>query len=185
MRSVPNLISLARLPLAAAFVLSLGRPAWALAVLALAVFTDMVDGWYARHFHATTALGAILDGVMDKVFAATVIVSMIVFGWLTIAEGLLLATREIGELLLLIRWIVVRRIRERRVTRSANRLGKLATSLQLVTVAALLLGAPHRAVWIAVTAVCGAGAAIAYGIREWRAGGSSPTTPFGSSAPLR
>ena len=46
--NLPDLLSLVRLPLGVAFVPLAGRPTAALAVLALAAVSDVLDGWLAR-----------------------------------------------------------------------------------------------------------------------------------------
>lgn len=55
----PSLLSMARVPLAVAFVLWLNHPWVELAVLALAGATDVADGWWARRFGQVTATGEI------------------------------------------------------------------------------------------------------------------------------
>lgn len=165
---IPNWISLARIPLAAAFAMAVRGPRLAIGILALAGATDVLDGWYARRFHQTTPAGAILDAVMDKTFVLAVIVSMLGSERLSIGEGLLLGARDLTELPLLVRWMALSRIRQQRRRRSANRLGKLATVSQFATVAALLLGSPYRAVWIALTALSGALSGIVYAVKELR-----------------
>ena len=56
---VPGLLSLARVPLACVFPFVIGWPLIALAVLLVAGFTDVADGWYARRFDQATSTGAV------------------------------------------------------------------------------------------------------------------------------
>jgi phosphatidylglycerophosphate synthase len=70
---VPSLLSLARLPLAAAFVLLVDRPPVLVLVLVAAGVTDVLDGWYARRFDQVTATGAVVDPITDKLFVLTVV----------------------------------------------------------------------------------------------------------------
>jgi CDP-diacylglycerol--glycerol-3-phosphate 3-phosphatidyltransferase/cardiolipin synthase len=58
---VPGLLTLMRVPLAAAFPFVLGRPLVALGVLAAAGLSDVLDGWYARRFGQVTPTGTALD----------------------------------------------------------------------------------------------------------------------------
>src|SRR5262245_63420825 len=69
---LPNVVSLLRLPLAAAFPFAARRPKAALLVLLAAGATDVLDGWLARRRGEATALGAVIDPVADKVFALSV-----------------------------------------------------------------------------------------------------------------
>ena len=62
-------MSLARIPLAAAFVL-VPRVEWRVAILAVAAASDLLDGWLARRFGGSR-LGAVLDPVTDKAFMLT------------------------------------------------------------------------------------------------------------------
>ncbi len=82
--SAPNLISLARLPLAAAFVL-LPRVEFRLPVLAAAAASDLLDGWLARRL-GPSRLGAVLDPVTDKVFMICAFSVLAVSGVLTPLE---------------------------------------------------------------------------------------------------
>lgn len=165
---VPGLLSLCRLPLAVVFPFCIGRPGAALAVLAAAAGSDVLDGWYARRFHEETRTGALLDGVMDKVFVLTVVGTLVATGLITIVQVLLLAAREIGELALVATALVLRP-RPLGSHRSASFLGKLATVLQFATVVLVIVHAPLLGVAFAVTAACGALAAGEYWRNEWTA----------------
>jgi phosphatidylglycerophosphate synthase len=162
---VPNLLSLTRLPLAVAFPFAIGRGAAAsMAVLALAGLTDVADGWYARRFHQETPIGAVLDGWMDKLFVAAVVVTLVVFRSLSLTDALLLGARELGELPLLLRALLQKRPLQRGY--SAAFLGKLATVLQFATVISVILGTAHRSALVLCTSVCGLLAAAYYWARE-------------------
>ena len=166
---VPNLLSGARVPLAVAFPLAAGNAPLALGVLGFAGLTDVLDGWAARKLGQATPMGALVDGVADKVFAASVLGTLVATGMLSPAAALLLATRELGELPLAVRVLTSKRARLTEIDRKANRLGKVATVLEFATVLAVIARAPGKNVLLAATAVCGAAAAAAYWMREIRA----------------
>jgi len=67
--NIPNLLSLSRLPLAAGLFLAIAFDRWggAAIIIAVAVFTDWLDGWWARRYHCGTAVGRALDPLTDKV----------------------------------------------------------------------------------------------------------------------
>lgn len=182
---VPNLLSAARIPLALAFPLAVGRTGLTLAVLALAATTDVVDGWLARRFDQATPVGALVDGVADKVFGVSVLSSLVGAGMLSPAAALLLATRELGELPLALRVLLSRRARLAEVDRRANALGKAATALEVVTVVAIVLDAPARAPLLGATAACGLLAAATYWAREIRASRADAAPAAVAPAPLR
>ncbi len=163
----PSLISLTRLVFAAVFPWASSAPASALIVLALAAVSDVVDGWVARRYGLVSATGAVVDGITDKVFALTVVVTLLQQGrapWFTLA---LLGTREIGELPLVV-WLAASRSARhaRTVNAKANALGKAATVMQFVTVAAMLWGVSHWGLLLGATAAIGGVAAVSYWLRE-------------------
>jgi phosphatidylglycerophosphate synthase len=163
---IPGLLSLSRVPLAAVFAAVSAKPLPAIAVLTLAAATDLADGWYARQFHQETPTGRVLDPITDKLFVGGVIASLLASRSLTVGEALLLGTRELGELALLLVVLAVRQHRPRPI-RGANRWGKLATLMQFVSVAAILLETPYRQLWVLSTAACGIFATLSYARREW------------------
>ena len=165
----PGLFSRSRMPLAATFPLVLGHPLGALGVLAAAGLSDVLDGWLARRWGQVTPTGAALDPVTDKVFVTTVAASLVVGGYLSILDVVLLSTREIGEIPLVV-WLAVNRdARSRRADHpKANLPGKLATALQFGVATAALFRMPHLAWVIDATAGVGLLAAASYWAREIR-----------------
>jgi CDP-diacylglycerol--glycerol-3-phosphate 3-phosphatidyltransferase len=67
--TIPNLLSLSRVPLAAGLFACITYHWWpaALAVFAAAALTDWLDGWWARRFGPLSAVGRSLDPLTDKV----------------------------------------------------------------------------------------------------------------------
>jgi cardiolipin synthase len=168
---VPGLLSLSRLPLAAAFPFALDRPFVALALLCAAGFSDIADGWYARKFDQVTPTGVALDPMTDKLFVLTVAITLVRGGRLSAVDVLLVSTREIAELPLVL-WIAAStRARSRRAAHpSANAPGKLATVFQFATATAALFRFVELQWMIAATALAGAFAATTYWSRELRDG---------------
>jgi phosphatidylglycerophosphate synthase len=165
----PNLLSAARLPLAVAFPLAIGHAATALAVLGLAALTDVLDGFLARRLRQASPLGAVVDGIADKVFGVSVLVTLVAADLLSPALAVLLATREIGELPLALRVVASRPARDAVADRRANRFGKVATALELATAVAVIVHVAHVEVLVGLTAGFGVVAAVTYWTRELRA----------------
>jgi cardiolipin synthase len=167
--TVPGLLSLSRIPLAAGFPFAIGRPALALAILVAAGVSDVLDGWYARRFQQVTATGTALDPVTDKIFVAAVAFTLVARGGLSVADVVLLGTREIGELPLVV-WIATSRAARRMRSEhpSANVPGKLATVFQFAAVSAAILRSPARDALVDLTAVAGVLAAASYWARSLR-----------------
>lgn len=164
---IPSLLSLARVPLAVSFVLALNRPFVELAILAAAGLTDVLDGWYARRHGQVTATGAVLDPITDKLFVLTVVVALLATDRLSPLSLVLLATRELGELPLVIWWTLSHERRSAKVEQPmANYLGKLATVVQFATVASALFRGSFTNELLVVAAITGVVAAIGYWRRE-------------------
>jgi CDP-diacylglycerol--glycerol-3-phosphate 3-phosphatidyltransferase/cardiolipin synthase len=80
--NIPNILTLLRIALIPVFVGLFYLPfAWAYMacalVFALAALTDLLDGWLARKLNQTSALGAFLDPVADKLMVATALVLLV------------------------------------------------------------------------------------------------------------
>jgi CDP-diacylglycerol--glycerol-3-phosphate 3-phosphatidyltransferase/cardiolipin synthase len=159
---------MSRLGFAALFPLTIGRPAWSLAVLAAAGASDVLDGWYARHFHQETAAGAALDALTDKIFVIAVVVTLIASGALSLPRALLLGTRDVGELALAARLGFSRRRQQLRAPHYSNVAGKIATALQYAAVIAVILGSSRQLLWLIAAAAGGAVACISYWARDTR-----------------
>jgi len=170
---LPSLLSLARIPLAAAFALFSSHTTVGILILITSGVTDVLDGFFARRLHQTTPIGAIVDGVSDKVFVTTVIATVALQGKLVFAPiappvgvlvaGALLFARELGELPLVL-WFALSSKKKlgRPDNWAANAAGKIATLLQFVAIGTAMLGWRYTDVLLVVTAVSGAFTAALY-----------------------
>ncbi len=167
--NAPTLLSWARVPLAASFPFFVARPWVCLAILGAAALTDVLDGFVARRFGLATPTGAVVDGVTDKLFVGTVLVTLLVSRHLAPGDVVLLGTRELGELPLVL-WIALSpAARGRKVDDRANAVGKAATTLQFATIVATLVRSELRVPSLYATALVGAAAAVTYWVRALRA----------------
>jgi phosphatidylglycerophosphate synthase len=73
--TVPNLVSLSRLPLVAGIVVLVDSPL-RYVLFFLVVLSDGVDGWLARRLDQETELGALLDPALDKLTALVLVVAL-------------------------------------------------------------------------------------------------------------
>jgi cardiolipin synthase len=165
--NVPNVLSLTRVPLAGLFPFTVNRPIAALAVLAAAGVSDVLDGWWARSRGQVTTVGAVLDPITDKLFVGAVVVTLVVTGRLGPVAVLCLTTREIGEAPL-VAWLALSpAMRAHRAKHAgANLLGKLVTLLQFACVT-VAIAQPKWNVQrglLAASAVFGVLSAVSY----WR-----------------
>ena len=79
---MPNILTLSRIAVIPIFVVFFYLPFdWhylaACLVFIMAAVTDVLDGYYARKFGQTSALGAFLDPVADKLMVAVVLVLLV------------------------------------------------------------------------------------------------------------
>jgi CDP-diacylglycerol--glycerol-3-phosphate 3-phosphatidyltransferase len=111
----------------------------AFVIFALAAATDFFDGAVARARRETSALGAALDPVADKILVAAALV-------LLVRNGVIAGYGALAALAVIAREMLVAGLREalagdaRRL--AVTGLAKFKTAAQLVAVGALLLGAP-------------------------------------------
>ena len=101
---------------------------WATALFVVAMATDQIDGWLARRWNQTSALGALLDPIADKVLvlaAMTMLVGQhVVPAWMVaaiVARELIVSGLRMAAL-------------ERDIVIAARDLGKLKTWAQAVAV---------------------------------------------------
>jgi CDP-diacylglycerol--glycerol-3-phosphate 3-phosphatidyltransferase len=139
-----NLLTLSRvllvIPLAAMFYVN---ASWAmsaaLAIFALASFTDLVDGRVARARGETSALGAALDPLADKILIAAALL-------LLTRNGVIRDWGVIAALVILVREFMVTGLREAMAQYGAKlevtTLAKWKTAAQVVAIGLLLAAAP-------------------------------------------
>ena len=139
-----NLLTLARILLVVPFVaLFFVDAAWAMkaafAVFAIAAATDFVDGRLARARRETSALGAALDPLADKLLIVAAVI-------LLVRNGAIRDLGVVAALIMVLREIWVSGLREALAGRGAGlpvtSLAKWKTTAQLIAVGLLLAAAP-------------------------------------------
>ena len=146
-RTVPNLVSLARLAGVPLFLwLFLGRHAdgWAVAVLAIGGTSDWVDGYLARRLGQVSRLGELLDPAADRLYILATLLALTVRHVVPVALTVALLAREV---LLLACLPILRRYGYG--PPPVHYLGKTATFVLLVAFPMLLLAfvSDAAAVW--------------------------------------
>lgn len=133
--TVPNLLSLSRIPLAVAFLAAPGTREREV-VLGIAALTDLLDGWLARRGQSTQ-LGALLDPIADKTFMLVAVTTFLVDGAISVRQFLILLSRDIMTVIGFFVASVTPGLRPGMFR--ARRAGKLVTALQLLAVLLLLV----------------------------------------------
>lgn len=145
-----------------------GKPIAALAVLALAAVSDMLDGWLARRRPQGRGWGEWLDPVCDKFFIIAVMVGLYLSQHPSLRTLLPILTREAAILVLFLIHRLVPSLRNIRFDYRAHVLGKAATAAQFLAAAALLFAHPAARYLAALCALLGLLCAGVY-VRRGRA----------------
>lgn len=146
LQAIPNLVSLSRLALAAAFSV-VEAPHTRAAIVLGAALTDVLDGWIARLTRTQSRSGALIDPIADRAFMAVAFFTVLIDGMISGGECFLLLMRDIATVI----GYFVAKVNPslKKVTFKARVSGKLTTGLQLVALVAILL----KPAWIPGIAV--------------------------------
>ena len=147
--NIPNILTLLRIALIPVFVLFFYLPMQnghllSTLVFALAAVTDWFDGYLARRWKQTSAFGAFLDPVADKLMVAAALI-LIVESNPTAYDGIWLA---VPALIIVGREITISALREwmaeigASATVAVNMMGKVKTTAQMMALVLLIYQAP-------------------------------------------
>ena len=115
-----------------------GKNWLAMTVFAVAAITDWLDGWLARRLALTSAFGAFLDPVADKLMVAAALILLVALGRAEAWLAIIIIGREIA----------ISALREWMAELGAGKsvavafVGKLKTTAQMTAIIALLLYEP-------------------------------------------
>ncbi len=146
--TVPNLLTMLRgilCPLV--FVLLVSHSTLAVLVYVTAAVTDLIDGWYARRFNQESWLGKMMDPIVDKLLAASVLIGLSITQpelWVLIPAAVIIV-REIAVAILV--QVYMRRGTPLHVTWS----GKVKTVAHGVAFTLMML--PLGGIWLAAARV--------------------------------
>jgi len=142
--NIPNILTLLRIilipVLVGVFYLPWGANILATLVFALAAITDWFDGYLARRWNQTSAFGAFLDPVADKLVVAVALVLLVQdhpTHWMAIPAAVIIG-----------REITISALREwmaeigQRATVAVSMIGKIKTTAQMTALLMLLYEEP-------------------------------------------
>lgn len=109
-------------------------------IFVAAAVTDWLDGWIARKFDQTSAFGAFLDPVADKLMVAAALIVLVQLNRVDAVIALIIIGREIA-ISALREWMA--KIGQSKST-AVSFLGKLKTAMQMVAIPMLLY---HDVLW--------------------------------------
>jgi CDP-diacylglycerol--glycerol-3-phosphate 3-phosphatidyltransferase len=170
MLTLPNLLTLSRIFAVPILLFLLWQPSWfdyaiTFVLYCLVGITDYFDGYLARAQKTVSRLGIFLDPIADKIMVAAVIV-MLVSTRNHSGDPIIHSFHIIPALVILLREITVSGLREFlasvQVSVPVSRLAKWKTTLQLVSLGALILaGAVPQWAWVHQTGLVSLWAAAA------------------------
>ncbi|MGQ0713876.1 MAG: CDP-alcohol phosphatidyltransferase family protein [Gemmatimonadaceae bacterium] len=132
--TLPNAITLARLPLAVLFLFA-DTTAERVVILVVAAVSDFIDGWVARRYHRMTRAGALLDPIADKTFVLAALTAFVPTGDLSTGAYFLILSRDFATA---IGFIVAWRLPGLDPGNFKARMpGKIVTVLQLTAILSL------------------------------------------------
>lgn len=145
MNNIPNTLTFIRIALIPVFIAAFYLPvAWAhiltTAIFAFAAITDWFDGYLARRLNQTSALGAFLDPVADKLIVAITLVLLVAQDsspWMAV-PAMIIIGREI-TISALREWMAVL---GKQAQVAVSQLGKAKTATQMTALLLLLYQKP-------------------------------------------
>lgn len=164
MVTIPNLISLLRLPLALLFLQE--NSTLRLFAVVIAGVTDALDGFLARRYGQSSQLGTILDPLTDKIFVLTALTVFFLENKLTYLEVLTMLSRDFAVIIFGIYLVYNKSFSLSKV--EAFWCGKLFTTLQLFVLLALVLGMKLPAWFFGIFVVLGVMSLVELGLKRRR-----------------
>ncbi|MEW5863268.1 MAG: CDP-diacylglycerol--glycerol-3-phosphate 3-phosphatidyltransferase [Pseudomonadota bacterium] len=146
--NLPNLVTWLRIMLIPLFVALFylpgtwitvaGRDTAATVIFLFAAATDWLDGWLARRLNQTSAFGAFLDPVADKLMVAAALIVLLYLARVDAVVALIIIGREIAVSALR-EWMA--KVGQAKSVAVAT-IGKFKTASQMVAIPLLLYGEP-------------------------------------------
>jgi CDP-diacylglycerol---glycerol-3-phosphate 3-phosphatidyltransferase len=163
--TLPNTISLSRVVLALAFVL-VSEPWDRIALIAVAGFTDFIDGWLARHEKSESTAGALIDPLADRIFVFVAISTYLLEGLLSTGQYFIFLTRDLATAAGFIVAKIIPTLRP--AVFRARMLGKIVTVAQLITLVAIIVMPELTNILVLSIGVISVASIVDYSIALWR-----------------
>ena len=109
-------------------------------VFVLAALTDWLDGFFARRLGQTSAFGAFLDPVADKLMVSAALLMLLQLGRITALIALIIIGREIA-ISALREWMAELGMRQ---SIAVSSIGKIKTAAQMIAIPMLFI---NRELW--------------------------------------
>ena len=184
--TLPNFLTLTRLAALPFLIMAIleGRHGTAFFIFLAASITDIVDGYLARRFSMTSALGAYLDPIADKLFLVSTFVVFTIPSTpskIHIPVWLLVLTifRDVFILVIALLMFLAMSVR----AFPPSPLGKATTFFEIATIVAILLNnvdrvpaaVAHAGFWVVAACTVGSGADYIWRVAKGQGRGSAPS----------
>jgi cardiolipin synthase len=151
MFNIPNTLTILRVLLIPAFVISLMDRyyGWSFVIFTIAGITDAVDGGLARITRQRTRLGAYLDPMADKLLLTSAFVALAILKFIPNWLAVIVITRDV----IISLGFVILFLMDRRPEIKPTKLSKVNTAIQVLTIALVLFSKVQVSVSTLVSAM--------------------------------
>ena len=167
MRNISGFLTIVRLPLGMLFVFLLPDLFWAMTIMYIGAFTDIIDGIVARRLGQQSEIGGFADGWIDKFFNLSLGIGSMLYDYLPEYCFFMLFTREMIQIPMVPYFYTLYKKQERFPPSSSVVYGKAATVILVVAISAALL----QVQWVVIltsiiVCILGTMSSIIYMIRD-------------------
>lgn len=147
--TIPNLLSMSRIPLSILFVIQIINSQYLYATITLSLIgiTDFFDGYLARKLKQTTKIGKIIDPLSDKISIITVLTILVITNKIP-AYALIILTRDL-VIILAVAFIYLKKTSNIKKFKS-NMYGKILTTIQFIAIIVIIIYPKTTPYWIAI-----------------------------------
>jgi cardiolipin synthase (CMP-forming) len=140
--TIPNLFTLLRVAMTPYILLELAHSEYMIAgwTFGAAAFTDTLDGFIARHFHAESRVGLYLDPIADKLLLSSIYIGLMLGGAIPVWVVAVVFLRDLW--ILLLSGIALRFTKFRELQPSVW--GKASTFAQIMTAVGIMAARAYQ-----------------------------------------
>lgn len=162
--TLPNILSLSRIPLAILFILVFPNIYLALIIFLIYGLTDVLDGYFARKYKQSEGIGKLIDVICDRICAIAIILFIFLYYKLELWKLILLGFKDF----ILVLFGIPSVFKKKYLDIRPKLLGKGSTFLQFISIFLIIIKSNLQDLFIILTFIFGFIALIDYGReRKW------------------
>lgn len=116
----------------------------------IAVASDFLDGFIARHFNQKSPLGAFLDPLADKFFLLITLLTCTLFPWDDCLDWWIFVIAFLRDFAI-IGWLIFLKYKQCNLSMQPHWSGKLCTLCIMLTLSSFLFALPFLSIWSILT----------------------------------